>query len=315
MCRVELTRSLEASERKRITMKTNRCFLSVTLLTMSLTLMVNSLSSRQRQGVENRGASAAASEPTRDPKKNANGACAPGALAAPTVESMETIVGCMLQASIYNQNHFRFYTVTREYKLFGQEQDKARSRVIANVTFHPPDSKNYRIQGTEGSLIGERIVRLVLDRETALAKDGGASVVSQDNYNFQFLREEVASGQRCYVLQLLPKRKDKNLLRGTIWVDADTYLIRRTEGEPQKSPSWWLRNSHVVFVYAEVSGMWLPTSSEFKAKVRLFGWSTILAHDLSYSYSQLTAAGDAAGERPYARALNGSGFLSPPTTE
>jgi len=150
----------------------------------------------------------------------------------------------------------------------------------------------------------------VLDRETALAKDGGASVISQDNYNFQFLREEVAGGQRCYVLKLLPKRQDKNLLRGTIWVDADTYLIRRSEGEPQKSPSWWLRDSHLVFVYAEVSGMWLPISSEFTAKVRLFGWSTILAHDLSYSYSQLAATGDGPGDPQYATALAGSGLLS-----
>ena len=78
-----------------------------------------------------------------------------------------------------------------------------------------------------------------------------------------------------YVLQLLPKRNDKNLLCGTIWVDANTYLIRRTEGEPQKSPSWWLRDLHVVFVYGEAGGMWLPTSSEFTAKVRLFGPASI----------------------------------------
>jgi len=293
-------------------MKNSGYFMNLALFTAALTLLTSSLSSQQRQSVENRGASEAASGPTREPEHYSNEMCAPRALAAPTTAAVETIVGCILQASIYNQTHFRFYTVTREYELFGQKRDKTRSRVIANVTFHPPDSKNYRIQGTEGSLIGERIVRLVLDRETALAKDGGASVISQDNYNFQFLREEVAGGQRCYVLQLLPKRKDKNLLRGTIWVDADTYLIRRTEGEPQKSPSWWLRNSHLVFVYAEVSGMWLPTSSEFTAKVRLFGWSTILAHDLSYSYSQLAATGDGPGDPQYATALTGSGLLRPP---
>ena len=291
-------------------MKNSRYFVKLALFTAALTLMTNSLSSQQKQSVENRGALEAVPEPAQGPKQNSNELCAPRARAAPVAAAMETIVGCMLQASIYNQTHFRFYTVTRQYELFGQKRDKTRARVIANVTFHPPDSKNYRIQGTEGSLIGERIVRLVLDRETALAKDGGASVISQDNYNFQFLREEVAGGQRCYVLQLLPRRKDKNLLRGTIWVDADTYLIRRTEGEPQKSPSWWLRESHLVFVYAEVSGMWLPTASEFTAKVRLFGWSTILAHDLSYSYCQLAATGGAPGDPQYAAALAGSGLLS-----
>ena len=177
--------------------------------TLALTLMTGSLSSQQKHSVEYRGESEAAARPTRVAKQNSNDLCAPGAGAAPTSATMGTIIGCMLQAAIYNQTHFRFYTVTREYQLFGQKRDKSRSRVIANVTFNPPDSKNYRIQGTEGSVVGERIVRLVLDRETALAKDRGASVISQDNYEFQFLREEVSGGQRCYVLQLLPNAKTR----------------------------------------------------------------------------------------------------------
>src|SRR5207249_2632549 len=144
-----------------------------------------------------------------------------------------------------------------QYDLFGRKRDAVRSRVIASMTFHPPDSKNYRIDGSEGSGLGERIVRLVLEREAALAKDGGASDISQDNYDFRFLHEDIANGRRCYVLELLPKREDKNLLRGTIWVDASTFMIHRTEGQPAKSPSWWVRDVHIVLVYGNVNGMWL----------------------------------------------------------
>ena len=43
-------------------------------------------------------------------------------------------------------------------------------RAVADVTFQPPDSKNYRIQETEGSVIGVKIVALVLAREAALAE-------------------------------------------------------------------------------------------------------------------------------------------------
>ncbi len=274
-------------------MKCSSYCVNLALFSLALPLMTGSLSSQQRQSAESYGTPEAASGSTGEPKQNSNEMCAPGANAAPTAAATETAVGCMSQAAVQNQTHLRSYTVTREYELnlFGQKRDKTRSRVIADVTFRPPDSKNYRIEGTEGSVIGEKVVRLVLEREAALAKNGGASDISQNNYNFQFVREEAASGRRCYVLQLLPKRKDKNLLRGTIWVDADTYLIRRIEGEPQKSPSWWLRDLHIVFVYAQVGGMWLPTSSEFTAKVRLFGVSTMLAHDLGYSYSQLAEAG------------------------
>lgn len=272
-------------------MKCSSYCVNLALFSLALPLMTESLSSQQILKVENSSAPEAASESTGEPKQNSNEMCAPGTYAAPTAAAMETTVACMSQAAVQNQTRLRSYTVTRAYELFGQKRDKTRTRVIADVTFRPPDSKNYRIQDTQGSVIGEKIVRLVLEREAALAKNGGASAISQNNYDFKFVREEVAGGRRCYVLQLLPKRKDKNLLRGTIWVDANTYLIRRTEGEPQKSPSWWLRGLHIVFVYAQVGEMWLPTSSEFTAKVRLFGVSTMLVYDLGYSYSQLAGAG------------------------
>jgi hypothetical protein len=251
-------------------------FVNLALFSVALPLMTGSLSFKQKQNVE----SFRASEPTREPRQNSKEMCAPRANTARTAPTLETIVARMSQAAIQNRTSLRPYTTTREYELFGQKRDNARSRVIADVTFLPPDSINYRIQRTEGSVIGEKIVRRMLEGEAALAKDGGPSAISQYNYNFRFLREEVASGQCCYVLQLLPRRKDKNLVRGTVWVEANTYLIHRIEGEPGKSPSWWLRDVHIVLVYADVGGMWLPSSSEFTAKVRLFGPSTMVEHDL-----------------------------------
>jgi outer membrane lipoprotein-sorting protein len=272
-------------------MKCSSYCVSLALFSVALPLMTTPLLPQQEANVKNAGGSEGPLEPGKTSNPDSNAMCAPPANAA-VAAAMEKTVACMSQAAVQNQTHLRSYTVTREYELFVQERDKSRSRVIATVTFRPPDSKDYRIQGTEGSVIGATMVRRVLQREATLAKDGGASSISQDNYDFQFLREEVANGQRCFVLQLFPKRKDNNLLRGTIWVDADTYLIRRTEGEPQKTPSWWLRDVHVVFLYADVGGMWLPTSSQFTAKVRLFGLSTMLVHDLGYSIPHPAGVGD-----------------------
>ena len=286
------------------------------LFSVALPLMTTSLSGQQVANAKNSSGSEKPFESKNASNRNSNEMCGPPATAAATA-SMETTVACMAQAALQNQTHLRPYTVTREYELFGQKREKTRSRVIATVTFLPPDSKNYRIQETNGSVIGETMVRRVLERESALAKDGGASSISQDNYDFQLLREELANGRRCFVLQLFPKRKDNSLLRGTIWVDADTYLIRRTEGEPQKSPSWWLRDVHIAFLYADVGGMWLPTSSEFTAKVRLLGLSTMRTHDLEYSYSHPAWVGGDAAHTLYSAADNwGVGLLGqPPKTK
>jgi len=107
--------------------------------------------------------------------------------------------------------------------------------------------------------------------------------ISLANYDFRFIRAEYLSGQLCYKLELLPRRKDQYLLRGNIWVDANTYQLRRSEGEPaNKSPSWWLRNIRIELAYDNVGGMWLQTASDVTVDVRIFGQYTMVTRDLEY---------------------------------
>ena len=193
-------------------------------------------------------------------------------VAVPTVE---TILARMTQARVENRARLRPYHVTRDYKLFGQEKQTTKSEVVANVTFTPPDLKQYAIQKANGIGLGEKIVRLMLDNETGIAKNYGLTDMTVANYDFRFLREDELKGQRCYVLEMVPRRKDKTLLRGQIWVDATSYLLRRTEGEPGKAPSWWLRDARIVLDYGDVGGMWLQTASESTANVRFLGNPTI----------------------------------------
>jgi hypothetical protein len=192
------------------------------------------------------------------------------------------IVERMAQARDQNRARLRPYVVTRDYKLFGSERDKAKSEVSAVLTFVPPNSKKYDILEHSGSGLGERLVRRMLDRETAIVKEYSATDISAENYEFRFAREENLGGRRCFVLQFLPRRTDKDLLSGTVWVDAETYLLHRLEGEPVKSPSWWLRNSHITFFYGDVEGMWLQTASELSTHVRIFGQHTMVARDIKY---------------------------------
>jgi hypothetical protein len=205
---------------------------------------------------------------------------------APTAE---TIIASMAQARAENRARLRPYIVTREYKLYGKERQATKSEVVADVTFVPPDSKEYTIQQINGSGLGKMIIGRMLEKEAEVTKDYGATDISPDNYNFRFIREEEVSGRRCYVLELLPRRKDKNLLRGNIWVDANTYLLRRTEGEPAKAPSWWVRDVRIALRYGDVGGMWLQTASEATARVRILGPCTMVSRDVKYKITELVA--------------------------
>jgi outer membrane lipoprotein-sorting protein len=208
-----------------------------------------------------------------------------------TVPTVETIIARMAQARADNRARLRSYIVTRDYKLFGKEREKTESQVTADVIFDPPDFKKYTIQQTSGAGLGEKIVRRMLESEVEVTKDYGSTDISPDNYDFRFIREEDVSGQRSYVLELLPRRRDKNLLRGNIWVDANTYLLHRTEGEPVKRTSWWLRDVRIALLYGDVGGMWLQTASESTAKVRILGQYTMVSRDVKYKISELVADG------------------------
>jgi len=211
-----------------------------------------------------------------------------------TLANVEAIVARMAQARAENRARLRAYVVTRNYKLFGKEGSKAKSEVIADVAFVPPDSKEYTIQETNGSGLGQMIVRRMLVNEAEVTKDYVSTDISADNYDFRFIREEEVSGQRCYVLELLPRRKEKHLLHGDIWVDADTYLLRRFEGELAKTPSWWVRDVGVTFVYGDVGGMWLQTASQATARVRILGPCTMVSRDVKYKITELVADGSSA---------------------
>ena len=206
------------------------------------------------------------------------------------IPNAEDIIAHMAQARAENRTRLRPYSVTRDYRLFGDERQTARAEVIARVTFVPPGLKHFVIQHASGLGLGERIVRQMLESEIGIVKNYESTDLSTANYDFRFLREEELEGQPCYVLEIHPRRKDKILLRGQIWVDSTTYLLHRTEGEPARAPSWWLKNARVVLVYSDVGGMWLQTSSESSAEVRFLGRHTMLSRDVEYNISTLAAS-------------------------
>jgi hypothetical protein len=182
----------------------------------------------------------------------------------------------------------RPYEVTREYKVLRGYNTQPTSEVMAQINFVPPDTKTYRIIRAQGDSRGERMVRELLDRETDSAKRVHSDEISRTNYDFVFLRRENFGVVPEYVLGILPKRKDKYLLRGQIWVDASTYRIRRIQGVPAKSPSFWIQTVHITMQFAQLNGMWVPVSFDAIATIRFLGEYTLAGLNIPSSESPST---------------------------
>ena len=189
----------------------------------------------------------------------------------------------MEQAQGESHAHLSSYSVTREYKFFGDDQQNPKSQVLAKVDFAPPNQKNYTIEQSSGSGQGEKIARKVLDHEKQMTKgDSTSGALTRENYDFEYLRCELMNGRRAYVLQLSPKRNDKNLIKGLAWVDAETFHPMKIEGEPAKSPSWWVKNLKLSLTFGQVGDMWLQTGTQAVANVRFLGQHTMIARDVTY---------------------------------
>jgi Outer membrane lipoprotein-sorting protein len=185
------------------------------------------------------------------------------------------------------------YLVTREYRLLDTRSSRESSNVVAQIQYLPPGRKTYAIQTRTGSGRGEQVVKRILDHESEMARrssQSSAAALNEENYSFTYLGLDSLDGNQCYVLGLIPQRKESELIAGRAWVDSNTFLVRRIEGDTAKTPSWLLKKVHVKIDFADVSGMWLQTAMEAIADVRFVGSQTLQSKTLDYRVTSEVAS-------------------------
>ena len=188
------------------------------------------------------------------------------------------ILDRMEQSQLPNRGPYQPYTITRKYALFRDEHERPISEVTAEISSVLPGKKKYEIKRASGNRLGKKIVRKILDWETESVND--ESAISRHNYDFGFLRDENLDSHPTYVLSIVAKRKRKDLFNGEVWIDAKTFRVRRIEGTLAQKPSWWVRQHHIVLQFGEVKGVWIHTSTEVTAIIRIFGKYVLTAQEV-----------------------------------
>jgi len=223
----------------------------------------------------------------------------------PSSQDVNQIVSQMVQARQNNRARMHSYTVRRDYQLL-DKKSQPKAQVVAAITVLPPDRKEYEIEKSSGGL-GERVLRDVLAREAESPEQAQRREISPVNYDFALVGRQGLDGHQCYVLQITPKREEKDLIRGQIWVDAASFNILRIEGEPMKNPSWWIHDLHILMNFALVDGMWLNTWTQAVAHVRFKGEYTMVSHDLEYRSAEQARI----TLRPHTPSIVSNAFINP----
>jgi outer membrane lipoprotein-sorting protein len=148
------------------------------------------------------------------------------------------------------------------------------AEMVVNVTYRAPDAKEFSVVSQTGSkFVIDHVFKKLLEGEQEAANEENRrnSALTSENYEFTSAGYETTPEGAEYVLNLLPKTKNKFLYRGKIWIDAKDFAVVRIEGEPAKNPSWWIKKTEVRHRYVKVNDFWLPAENHTESLIRLGG--------------------------------------------
>jgi len=167
----------------------------------------------------------------------------------------------------------RGYSVLRTYQVIDLK-GKVHAEEVGRMEFLAPDKKTFTVDSESGSGVVRHMALNPLinsEIEAAAGKEHHDSAISADNYSLDLLGEQQVGPYRCFVAKAVPKRKDKYLFEGKLWIDVNDYSVVRIEGHPAKKLSFWIQRADFVRQYQKIDGFWLPQKDETLVQVRLYG--------------------------------------------
>lgn len=176
------------------------------------------------------------------------------------------------------------YTGSRRYVLENHRLNK-RAEMLVSVKCDSNGAKRFEVVSEEGwKSANNRVIRKMLESETETSQPQirPATSLTPENYRFQMLGNDLLDARPTYVIQVDPKRKDKYLFEGRIWVDAKDFAVVRVEGKPAKNPSFWTRSIHFVQQYHKSGTFWFPVATESVTEALIFGKTEVTISYFNY---------------------------------
>ena len=169
------------------------------------------------------------------------------------------------------------YEGSRRYT-FDNDKFHKHAELVVSVKCGADGVKQFAVVAEQGwGSANKRVLRKMLESE---AETSNPSIrtktrLTPDNYDFSMVGTELLDKRTSYVIDVLPKRNDKYLLKGRIWIDAQDFALLRVEGEPARNPSFWTRKIHFVHQYRKDGSFWFPVSTESVTEARIFGTTDV----------------------------------------
>ena len=142
------------------------------------------------------------------------------------------------------------------------------------MEFRAPGQKTFIVVSERGSgIIRHKALNPLISSEieAAAGKAHHDSSIAAANYSLDLLGEQQVGPYHCFVAQAVPRRQDRYLFEGKLWIDVDDYAVVRIEGHPARRLSFWIQRADFVRQYQKIDGFWLPQKDQTFVRVRLYG--------------------------------------------
>ncbi len=181
----------------------------------------------------------------------------------------------------------RHYTV--DYKGFPGDK---HAEMVVQVVSHPP-TKEFTILSESGSkyVLNHVLHKIVESEQEASGGSNRREVkLTPDNYKFELLGTDTVQGRLCYIVEVDPKRGNKFLYKGRVWIDAKDFAVTQISAKPAKNPSFWISSVQIQHQYEKHGDMWLPRNNRSTSKVRLGGQAVLTIDYQEYELSPTVVA-------------------------
>ena len=200
-----------------------------------------------------------------------------------SLPSADDVVAKMLRGDVDRRSELTGYTALRRYVAVNNDR---RAEMVARIDCSPNGTKQFTIISEEGSsAIRKHVFYKMLSEESEASRreTRNGSRITPANYNFNIVGQDTLDTGPAYVLAIIPKAENKYLIDGKIWINAKDYSIVRIEGQPARSPSFWVHNVHFVHTYQRIGQFWFASSTRSTSEVRIFGRSELTIENSDYA--------------------------------
>ncbi len=177
----------------------------------------------------------------------------------------------------WQETHLDRLSVIRTYKVENGKEKVIAEEVVV-VDYKAPKTETFTSTSGNGSgFVRHHVFQRLMKNEKnrlQINKDPD-SLINPDNYTLEAIGIDKIGSSDCSVVHLVPKRRERDLFEGKMWIDNQDFAVVKITGHLAKSPSFWVKRVDFVRDYQKIDGFWLLSREEAVSAVRMFGKETL----------------------------------------